>query len=86
MSLTSASWLEDQGRTAVGACFECGAHRYLADLDLVEAWLTNHETEHRPHLARKVHQPAPHGTGVVDIRADRAMRRRIYNETVGELR
>ena len=83
MSLMSATWIEDQGRTAVGACFECGDHRYLADLDLVEAWLTEHETEHRPHLGRQRHvQP----TTAADIRADRAMRRRIYEQKIGEFR
>ena len=83
MSLMSASWLEDNGRTAAGQCLECGETRRYVDGDLVATWLTKHETEHRPHLRR---QRPTQAVTAADIRADRAMRRRIYEQTIGDFR
>ena len=81
MSLLSATWIEDQGRTAAGQCLECGETRRYVDGSVLATWLAHHEAGHRPHLRRQRHvQPVT----AADRAADRAMRRRIYNETIGD--
>lgn len=87
MSLLSATWLEDQGRVVVGQCLveECGETRRYVDGSVLATWLAHHEAGHRPHLRRQRHvQPTTAADIRADIRADRAMRRRIYNETIGD--